>query len=213
MQDFVARNPRPRRVRPRSSTSFDAFAARTALLGALNSLTQLALKATMPGVPDFYQGTELWDLSLVDPDNRRPVDFARANACCGEPPADWPELAEDWPDGRIKLALTRQLLRCATTSRTYFSAAPTSRCRSAAPHAGHVIAFARTLKKRRIIVAVGRHFAPLTGGGRQWASGWSGSIEHRAARYESLIGEGGRVDDLNLAALFRDIPVAVLRQM
>ena len=47
-----------------------------ALLGALNSLSQLTLKATMPGVPDFYQGTEFWDLSLVDPDNRRPVDFA-----------------------------------------------------------------------------------------------------------------------------------------
>ena len=47
-----------------------------ALLGALNSLSQITLKATMPGVPDFYQGTEFWDLSLVDPDNRRPVDFA-----------------------------------------------------------------------------------------------------------------------------------------
>ena len=55
--------------------SFESFARRTALLGALNSLTQLVLKATMPGVPDFYQGTETWDLSLVDPDNRRPVDF------------------------------------------------------------------------------------------------------------------------------------------
>src|SRR5262249_16361425 len=49
--------------------SFEKFARRTALLGALNSLSQLALKATLPGVPDFYQGTELWDLSLVDPDN------------------------------------------------------------------------------------------------------------------------------------------------
>ena len=49
---------------------------RLSLLGALNSLSQITLKATMPGVPDFYQGTELWDFSLVDPDNRRPVDFA-----------------------------------------------------------------------------------------------------------------------------------------
>ncbi len=56
--------------------SFGAFAQRVALMGALNSLTQVTLKATMPGVPDFYQGTEFWDLSLVDPDNRRPVDFA-----------------------------------------------------------------------------------------------------------------------------------------
>ena len=56
--------------------SFGGFAARVALLGALNGLSQLALKALTPGVPDFYQGTELWDFSLVDPDNRRPVDFA-----------------------------------------------------------------------------------------------------------------------------------------
>ena len=56
--------------------SMETLARRLALLGALNSLSQITLKATMPGVPDFYQGTEFWDLSLVDPDNRRPVDFA-----------------------------------------------------------------------------------------------------------------------------------------
>ena len=56
--------------------SIGTLAKRVALLGALNSLSQITLKATMPGVPDFYQGTEFWDLSLVDPDNRRPVDFA-----------------------------------------------------------------------------------------------------------------------------------------
>ena len=57
-----------------------SFVKRAALLGALNSLSQLTLKATVPGVPDFYQGTELWDLSLVDPDNRRPVDFSQRSA-------------------------------------------------------------------------------------------------------------------------------------
>jgi (1->4)-alpha-D-glucan 1-alpha-D-glucosylmutase len=51
------------------------------LLGALNSLTQVALKSAMPGVPDFYQGSELWDLSLVDPDNRRPVDLPATPRC------------------------------------------------------------------------------------------------------------------------------------
>ena len=56
--------------------SLQTLAQRLSLLGALNSLSQITLKATMPGVPDFYQGTELWDFSLVDPDNRRPVDFA-----------------------------------------------------------------------------------------------------------------------------------------
>ena len=60
--------------------ALQTLARRVALLGALNSLSQLTLKATMPGVPDFYQGTEFWDLSLVDPDNRRPVDFAARHA-------------------------------------------------------------------------------------------------------------------------------------
>src|SRR5262249_54450822 len=70
---------------------FAAFARRVALLGAVNSLSQVVLKMTMPGVPDLYQGTELWDLSLVDPDNRRPVDFAtRAAMLSALPdPVDW----------------------------------------------------------------------------------------------------------------------------
>ena len=92
--------------------AFDRFARRVALMGALKSLSQVALKATVPGVPDFYQGTELWDLSLVDPDNRRPVDFdVRASmlALQGSEP-DWQALQESWPDGRIKLALTSRLL-------------------------------------------------------------------------------------------------------
>ena len=83
--------------------SFDAFARRAALMGALNSMTQVTLKIAMPGVPDFYQGTEFWDLSLVDPDNRRPVDFAACSAALqsiGDEPK-WPALADTWPDGRI----------------------------------------------------------------------------------------------------------------
>ena len=67
------------------------MARRIALLGALNSLSQITLKATLPGVPDFYQGTELWDFSMVDPDNRRPVDYSLRAAALGtlaEP--DWP---------------------------------------------------------------------------------------------------------------------------
>src|SRR5258708_15386475 len=91
--------------------SFGGFADRVALMGALKSLTQVTLKVTMPGTPDFNQGTELWDLSLVDPDNRSPVDFsARARALqalAGSP--DWATLRNTWPDGRTKLALTSRL--------------------------------------------------------------------------------------------------------
>ena len=75
LHDFVG-NLLDARISAEFLASFGEFAARTALLGALNGLSQLALKALLPGVPDFYQGTEFWDLALVDPDNRRAVDFA-----------------------------------------------------------------------------------------------------------------------------------------
>ena len=77
--------------------SLETLAQRIARLGALNSLSQITLKATMPGVPDFYQGTEFWDLSLVDPDNRRPVDFAERAAVLAS------LAAPDWAKPRAKL--------------------------------------------------------------------------------------------------------------
>ena len=73
--------------------ALQTLAQRLSLLGALNSLSQITLKAMMPGVPDFYQGTELWDFSLVDPDNRRPVDFAeRAGRLDALEKPDWDRL-------------------------------------------------------------------------------------------------------------------------
>ena len=82
LQTFIARIL-DRSVSAEFLDSLETLAQRVALLGALNSLSQITLKATMPGVPDFYQGTEFWDLSLVDPDNRRPVDFAERAARAG----------------------------------------------------------------------------------------------------------------------------------
>ena len=82
---------------------------RIAPAGALNGLAQCLLRMTTPGVPDLYQGAELWDLSLVDPDNRRPVDWPRRLA---GPPADpLVELATHWRDGRIKQALIARGLK------------------------------------------------------------------------------------------------------
>jgi (1->4)-alpha-D-glucan 1-alpha-D-glucosylmutase len=93
---------------------FVAFHARIAPGGAVNALAQALLKIASPGVPDFYQGTELWDFSLVDPDNRRPVDFASRGAMLEELkrregqelPKLMRELCSTWRDGRIKLYLT-----------------------------------------------------------------------------------------------------------
>src|SRR3954447_8434290 len=103
-------------------SAFRPFQERVASLGMLNSLAQTTLKLGSPGVPDIYQGTELWDLSLVDPDNRRPVDFAHrtrllddVDALLAREPRDRPaavsQWLDDWKDGRIKLLVTVAGLR------------------------------------------------------------------------------------------------------
>jgi (1->4)-alpha-D-glucan 1-alpha-D-glucosylmutase len=90
-------------------SAFRRFQRKIAFHGFLNSLSQLVLKATSPGVPDFYQGTELWDFSLVDPDNRRPVDYEKRMAMLGDlPPVA--TLLKSWTDGRVKLFVTARVL-------------------------------------------------------------------------------------------------------
>ena len=88
---------------------FRSFAAKVAFHGALNSLSQLLLKLMSPGVADFYQGSELWDLRLVDPDNRGPVDFKHREEMLSEIRANssMPQLMSGWQDGRIKMYATR----------------------------------------------------------------------------------------------------------
>ncbi len=89
--------------------SFQRFHRRIAFHGFLNSLAQVVVKVLSPGVPDFYQGSELWDFSLVDPDNRRPVDYARRASLLsslGTPSS----LLRSWQDGRVKLFVTTRAL-------------------------------------------------------------------------------------------------------
>ena len=189
--------------------SFNEFATRAALIGALNSLSQLTLKALTPGVPDFYQGTELWDFALVDPDNRRPVDFA-ARARQLEQSADWMELARDWRSGRIKLALTRSLLRLRRDFSEVFQRGTYEPVAVTGTHAAHLVAFARVWRKQRIVVAVGRHFAPLTGGGCEWPRAVEGEIALGAGHYADALASRARPAGRNLQTLFATLPVAVL---
>src|SRR6266581_1702130 len=111
MHDFV------RRILDSSSRSkflpgFLPVVQEIARLGAINSLTQTLLKLTSPGVPDIYQGNEIWDYSLVDPDNRRPVDYKRRREMLESLSQAKPgELMQTWPDGRIKMFLTQRVLR------------------------------------------------------------------------------------------------------
>jgi (1->4)-alpha-D-glucan 1-alpha-D-glucosylmutase len=152
---------------------FDDFAAMrqiVAHLGAFNALSQQLLKLTAPGVPDLYQGTELWDFSLVDPDNRRQVDFAsRARllkALRRRKPsrALAAELLAGKADGRIKLYLTDRALACRAEIPDLFRDGDYRPLAATGARRDHVVAFARRLGAREIVVAVPRLVAGLVRG-------------------------------------------------
>jgi (1->4)-alpha-D-glucan 1-alpha-D-glucosylmutase len=195
--------------------SFDAFARRASLIGALNSLSQLTLKATIPGVPDFYQGTELWDLSLVDPDNRRPVDFRERRSLLARlSPPDWSALTREWQNGHIKFAWTRQLLEIRRQYADVFTRGDYRPLEVTGPQRDRVIAFARTDGRDAVIVAAGRTFAAVTDGGRQWPAqtAYDGALVVDGYDIEGYDIEGYRPSSggIPLANLFRHVPAAVL---
>jgi (1->4)-alpha-D-glucan 1-alpha-D-glucosylmutase len=193
---------------------FAAFAKCTSLLGALNGLSQLVLKATIPGVPDFYQGTELWDLSLVDPDNRRAVDFEVRSRLLAN--ADLSQAAADWSSGQAKLALTHRLLQLRAEHSALFAEGRYEPIAVEGPHRDHVVAFARVLQHDAIVVVVGRHFAQFTDAGRHWPR--RGAIEatlqldQYRAEFDVLAGTPlAPQHSVPLGAVFGDVPVAILR--
>ncbi|MCK1407273.1 malto-oligosyltrehalose synthase [Bradyrhizobium sp. 76] len=188
--------------------ALQTLARRVALLGALNALSQLTLKATLPGVPDFYQGTEFWDLSLVDPDNRRPVDFSARHAALGTlDNPDWNHLIKSWPDGQLKLAWTRHLLKLRSELPDVFARGDYQPLQVRGAHAEHVVAFARRHGRAAVIVAVGRHFAPFTQAGREWPAldGADATIDVTGYNVPGLAG-----NDLPLAQALRGFPASVI---
>ncbi len=200
--------------------SFEPFARRCALLGALNSLSQLVLKMTMPGIPDIYQGGEHWDLAFVDPDNRRPVDFHLRQCslrAIGEKP-NWATLARQWQTGDIKLALTHTLLGLRNRMPGVFLEGRYRPIEVSGPDRDAVIAYARVRGNNAIIVVVGRHFARATDGGRAWPKGsaWNASIRIDEFRLtKSILGDvkidRGPDSKLEIGELFQAMPVAVLQ--
>ncbi|KJC48884.1 malto-oligosyltrehalose synthase [Bradyrhizobium sp. LTSP857] len=188
--------------------ALQTLARRVALIGALNSLGQLTLKATLPGVPDFYQGTEFWDLSLVDPDNRRPVDFAARHAALGSlDNPDWSSLIKAWPDGQIKLAWTQHLLKLRGKLADVFTHGDYQPLDVRGTHADHVIAFARHHRGNAAIVVIGRQLAPFTQAGREWLvpAGFDATVDITGY---AAHGFGG--NELPLSQAFRDFPAAVI---
>jgi (1->4)-alpha-D-glucan 1-alpha-D-glucosylmutase len=130
------------------------FAHRIGPAGAANGLAQTLLKLTAPGVPDIYQGTDYWDLSLVDPDNRRPVGFAARIHSLGASSLD--ELTTNWRDGRIKQAVTARALAFRRTTPRLFAEGSYEPIEVDGPLARHVVACARTLEDMIAITVVCR---------------------------------------------------------
>jgi (1->4)-alpha-D-glucan 1-alpha-D-glucosylmutase len=149
---------RPSRLREEVA----ALVRRLSPAGAANGLAQTLIRCTSPGIPDLYQGTEFWDFSLVDPDNRRPVDFpARAAALqANEAPAD---LLPHWRDGRVKAAVVARALTLRARLPELFAEGEYIALEAEGPMAAHVLAFARRQGDAASLTAVTRLPAAVLG--------------------------------------------------
>ena len=215
MSDFVARvldsSPKNKFV-----PVFLPVAEEIARLGAINSLSQVVLKLTTPGVPDIYQGNEVWDFSLVDPDNRRPVDYARRMEMLRSSETASPdELLQKWPGGRIKLLVTQQLLRFRREHPALFQNGTYSPLTVTGTFAESCVAFAREHEGKWIVVIVPRlssrvGFPPI---GEKWQDTTvelPGSLPREGAR-ELFTGRDLRLQNglLQLSEAMAILPFAV----
>lgn len=194
------------------------FARRISPAGAANGLGQVLTKLTAPGVPDIYQGTEYWDLSLVDPDNRAPVDFAarRQSLIAATIPA-----TEEWTDGSIKQFVISRVLGARKTAPALFADGSYLPLHAQGPLADHVFAFARVLHGMTAVMVIYRHPARLLDSQRSIAipkERWQETRIPlppiiRAAKFRDVISgketSRGRTG-LDVADILANMPVALL---
>ena len=194
---------------------FRPLATRVARAGMLASLARTVLKYTLPGVPDTYQGTGFWDFSLVDPDNRRPVDYAaRATALTGDGPNE--AILRSWPDGRVKQSLIARLLADRADAPALYADGDYEAVETTGAEAARLIAFTREAGGGKLAVMVARLASSLGDeGGFPVGEVWG---DTRAAIpvgtwQDVLTGRTVAVgaDGAAMRELFADLPVAVLR--
>jgi (1->4)-alpha-D-glucan 1-alpha-D-glucosylmutase len=160
----LARNPFLNEVMP--------FAQRIAFAGCVNSLAQTTLKLMSPGVPDTYQGTELWDFSLVDPDNRRPVDYAARETMLRKAQRrDAAQLLENWQDGGVKMMVNARLLDLRRRRAAWFERAGYRPVRITGKHKNSACAFMRSAGGSHVLCVVPRLWQPLVAGESAWPIG------------------------------------------
>lgn len=222
LRQFIAAALSPRNETFRSD--LESFVDSIAWHGAINSLSQTVLKAMSPGACDTYQGTETWDLSLVDPDNRRPVDYAQHTAQLkalknGTDPDD---LIKNWRDGRLKLWVSTQLLNTRRELPDVFTDGAYTPLEPKGPRAGHIVAAARHTESDWAIACVPRLTASLCRPDRipsqdTWRgttialpagapSKWTEVFTNRTVSANEM--EAGR--SLAVRSILRDLPVALL---
>jgi (1->4)-alpha-D-glucan 1-alpha-D-glucosylmutase len=205
-----------------------AFHARIAPFGALNSLAQTLIKITAPGVPDFYQGTELWDLRLVDPDNRRPVDWklrrrllddlAQALATTEDRAALAHDLWQTREDARVKLFVVREALALRRACPALFAAGGYRPLEARGALAEHVCAFARVAADAAAVTVVPRLLARRGGDAPALGpDGWPDTALEMPAevgrRFTNVLtGETLEGEALPLGRVLSRFPVALLRR-
>jgi (1->4)-alpha-D-glucan 1-alpha-D-glucosylmutase len=188
---------------PEFIARLESFIEPLILPGRINSLAQTLIKLVAPGIPDFYQGTELWDLSLVDPDNRRPVDFAlRAELLSRTPQLSAADVLSEWDTGLPKLWMIARVLRFRRERGEDFSAdAKYQPLVAQGSHLGRLLAFRRG---ENLIAVVPRFTMTLAGEwgdtrlplpGGSWRNCFTGECVQR---------------EVDPAALFAAFPVALL---
>jgi (1->4)-alpha-D-glucan 1-alpha-D-glucosylmutase len=194
----------------------DDAVARLARLGMLVSLSQALVKVASPGVPDYYQGSELWDFSLVDPDNRRPVDYEVRKQMLSEPqPPDVEALLENLENGKAKLHVIRKGLEVRRTHPRLFHGGKYTPLHADAGREEHVVAFMLTRAGASVVAAAPRLFAALMEDGeaaplgeRAW--GEACLALPRGSYRNVLTGESVSGGSLRLATLWRWFPAALL---
>ena len=161
LERFVRRSLEPG-VSAAFLADFAGFVAKLAPAAALHGLSQALLAATSPGVPDLYQGTEFWDFSLVDPDNRRPVDWgARMRAL--DAPRDIDALIAGWRSGRLKQQVIARALELRASLPALFAEGDYQPVPVEGPAAAHVAAFLRRRDEAAVLVVAPRLVLRLIG--------------------------------------------------
>ena len=193
-------------------SAFLPFQERVARLGVHNSLVQTVLKLTCPGVPDIYQGAELWDLSLVDPDNRRPVDFASRRRLLEEiKKRDVGEMLQNWKDGAIKLHAITRILALRAQESDLFAHGDYEPVAVTGEHADRVCAFTRRSGEKAVVVVAARFPVRC-----ESQSGWSDTSLSVAPELgtlrDALTTNAVAVSEapLSMDAVLTRLPVAVL---